>query len=172
MGIVAAIFIGLACVSFPSAQPGRQGEDENGPGDGIIVRSEVLQVLLPESLAVLAKEQPLSPALREHAELRRYLTLEHQEDVWYSLTIRGHQADGHFAEITFIRRPYTDSEHFPELLTFLATAAGDPPRDVAADCSTASVHLMPAGSCKRDPRRVIAELGYGRSASLAQEGRR
>jgi hypothetical protein len=173
MGIVvAAILIGLNCITFPSARPGQQDEEDSGPGEGIIVRSEVLQVFLPQSLVVLAKGQSRSPALRDHGELRRYLKLEHQEDVWYALTIRGHQANGHLADITFIRRPYADSQNFPELLALLATAAGNPPHDVAADYSTASVQLMPAGSCKRDPRRVIAELGYGRSASIAQEGRR
>jgi hypothetical protein len=161
----------LDCLTFHSARPGRQDEDDNGSGDGIIVHSEVLLIVLPEALTVMAKQQSLS-ALRNHGELRRCLQLEHQEDVWYALTIRGYQANGHFADITYIRRPYADSEYLPELIAVLATVAGHPPQDAAADFSTASVHVMPADSWKRDPRRLIAELGFGRSASIAQEGPR
>jgi hypothetical protein len=159
MGIVVSAFVmGLTCLAFHSAEPGRQDEDDNRLSGGIIVRSEVLLVWLPEPLSVLAKDQSLPPALRDHGELQRFLELEHQEDLWYALTIRSHQANGSLAEITFIRRPYTDSQFFPELLAVLATVAGNPPHDATVDFSTASVLVMPAGSWKRDPRRVIAEL--------------
>jgi len=107
--------------------------------------------------------------------LQRLLDLDHQDDLWYALSIRGHQANGGFADITFIRRPYTDSECFPELLNVLAMAAGNPPDYPTVDFlnfSTASVHVMPTDLWKRGPREAIADLEFCRFQSVAQEGAR
>jgi len=173
--LVVAALIGLAGLSSRVVRPDRQDEDNNRPDGGIIVRSEVLRLWLPEPLIVLAKRQSWAPVLRDHGELQRFLELDHQEDLWHALTIRGHQANGGFADITFIRRPYTDSQCFPELLNVLAVAAGNAPHSPTVDFldfSTASVHVMPSELWKRDPREAIADLEFRRSLSVAQEGAR
>jgi len=173
--LVVAALMGLAGLSSRVVQPDRQDEENDRPGGGIVVRSEVLRLWLPEPLIVLAKRQSRAPVLRDHGELQRFLELDHQEDLWFALTIRGHQANGGFADITFIRRPYADSEYFPELLNVLAVAAGNPPDYPTVDLldfSTASVHVIPTELCNHDPREAIADLEFGRSLSVAQEGAR
>jgi hypothetical protein len=159
MGImIAATVIGLARLASHATQPDRDLEPDDCSGAGMIVRYEVLHLWLPESLTELAKRQYQSPGVRVHEELQRFLELQDQEDLWYALTTRGHQVNGDFADLTFIRRPYYDPHHFPELLDVLATAAGNPPRYPNEDFSTASVHIMPGESLKRGPQEVIAEL--------------
>ena len=136
----------------------KQLEPADRPGSGIIVRSELLRLWLPQTLTELAKRQSQFRVVRTHEELQRFLELQDRKDLWYALTMRGHQVNGDFVDITFIRWPYDDPLHFPELLEILATAAGNPPRDPDADFSTASVHIIANDSLNREPREVIAEL--------------
>jgi len=90
--------------------------------------------------------------------LKRFLGLRNQEDLWYALTTRAHQVNGRFVDLSVIRHPYHDPQDFPELLAVLAAAAGVPTRGLGSDFSTASVHIIPAESGKREPREVMVEL--------------
>jgi hypothetical protein len=90
--------------------------------------------------------------------LQAILERRGQTDLWYALTTRGRQVNGAIADITVIRHPHRDSEHFQEFLEVLATAAGDPPHDPTLDYSGAEVHILPRELSDREPREVVEEL--------------
>ncbi len=158
MLILAGGVIGLARLSFHVARQDPELEPASSSGVGIIVRSDTIHVWLPRRLTELAPGQFQSRSIRTREELRRLLELEGREDLWYALTARGHQIDGHFADITMIRRPYDDPSHFPELMEILATIAGAPSRHAEADFSRASVHIIAEDLLEREPREVMAGL--------------
>jgi len=158
MIVFAAGVVGLARLSFHVARQAQELEPADRPGAGIIVRSELLRLWLPQTLTELAKRQSQSRVVRTHGELQRFLELQDQEDLWYAQTTRGHQVNGDFTDITVIRRPYDDPLHFPELLDILATAAGNPPSYPNADFSKASVHIIARDLLKCESREVMAEL--------------
>jgi hypothetical protein len=169
MIVFVAGVVGLARLSFHVARQAQKLEPADRPGAGIIVRSELLHLWLPQALTELAKRQSQSRVVRTHEELRRFLELQDRKDMWYALTIRGHQVNDNFVDLTFIRRPYDDPLQFPEFLNILATAAGHPPRDPDADYSNASVHILAQELLKSEPREVMAELLSHPSPTVDQE---
>jgi hypothetical protein len=130
----------------------------NVAGGGVIVRSEVLDLWLPDTLTTLAQRRSQSGIIRSHEELQQFLELEDRKDVWYALTVRGHQVDGGFSDVTVIRWPYDDRCHFPRLQAILATVAGNPARYGAADFSSTSIDVLTEEQLMDSPSRVMAEL--------------
>jgi hypothetical protein len=118
----------------------------------------VLHLWLPKPLIELANRQVQPRVVRTHEDLRRFLELQDQEDLWYALTMRAHQVDRAVSEVTYIRRPYREPEHFPELRAVLARVAGAPPRNPTENFSTASVSILAGESLKGKPRDVISKL--------------
>jgi hypothetical protein len=141
------------------AQQAQEPTSADGPNAGLIVRSEVLDVWLPQKLF----ERP------KHQSLQQFLELPGQENIWYALIVRGHQLNGIFADILIIRRPCRDPDHLPELLDILATASGDPPSDPKFDFSKAAVHIIAEESARREPAQVISELLRHPSSAVDQE---
>jgi hypothetical protein len=158
MLFIAAGLIGLACFSFYANRRDRRLEPADRAGAGIIVRSELVLVWLPETRTGLVQRLSRSRALQSHEELRRALEREENRDLWYALTTRTEQVDGEFADLTVIRRPYDDALHFVEFLDVLATVGGNPPRRPDADFSKANVRLIAEESPNRDPREIMADL--------------
>jgi WD40 repeat protein len=136
-------------------------------GDGIIVRSQVLRVWLPKTLTELAVRQfPSLVAIRTHDELRRFLEGVDQKDLWYALTVRSSLANGEIEDLTVIRWPYQDPDHFSESAAVLALAAGSVPIDQTVDFSTAALHFLPEDLTGRAPREIMGELlGHSRPRS-------
>jgi hypothetical protein len=130
---------------------------DNEPGDGIIVRSEVIRLYLPRKMIELANRPTQQTPLRTHDDLRRRLEIEHHRDLWYALTARGLQVNGEFVDLTFIRRPFDEPDRFPEFREILAAVTGNPP-DLWMNLSSARVQLIPDELSGRDPREVISEL--------------
>jgi hypothetical protein len=155
---VAAGVIGLGRFSLHVSSMPQVQEPADRPGAGIIVRSELVHLWLPQGVTELARRHARSRSVQTHEQLRRILEQEDRQDLWYALTTRTQQVDGEFADITMIRRPYDDELHFVEFLDVLATVAGDPPRHLDADFSRASVRLIGDEFLKRDPREVMTEL--------------
>jgi hypothetical protein len=155
---LAAAVIGLARLASGTTQPDQQLDCSDRPGEGTIVSSEILRLWSPGTLTNLVRRQARSPVVRDHGCLRRWLESQDEKDLWYALTVRGHQVNGDFADITFIRRPYEEHQHFPEFLAVLATVAGNPPHQPTADFSTASVQILPEEISRRDPPEIIREL--------------
>ena len=143
-----------AITAFSSyvARQDQQAASVNDPADGILIRIEVIRLYLPRTLIDLAQLERRQPSLHSHADLRRKLEFEHQRDLWFALTERGHTLTGGIVDMSLIRTPYRDPGHFRELLQILAAAAGNP----SADLSFAKVQLIPDELSKRDPRKVIS----------------
>ena len=149
--------IGLTFFASSLARQDQLAGSDNEPGDGIIVRSEVIRLCLPRTLIELAKRQTQQPPIRTHEDLRRRLEVQHHRDLWYAVTVRGLQVNGEFVDLTFIRTPYTEPARFAEFLEVLAAVTGNPP-DLWRNLSSATVHLIPETLSERDPREVISEL--------------
>ena len=147
----------LALFASHLAHQDREPEPDNHPGSGIIVRSEVLRLWLPQTLIELAKRQTSPSRIRTHEELQRTLECLRQREVWYALTARAHQVNGERVDLTTIRWPYHDSRYFPELLDVLALAAREPPSDPTPGFSNVSISVLPDDSLKREPRDVMRD---------------
>jgi hypothetical protein len=117
----------------------------------------VIHLYLPRTLIELANHQTQQPPLQTHEELRRSLEVQHHRDLWYAVNLRGFQANGEFADTTFIRRPYAETDRFAEFLEIMAAATASPPK-LWRNLASATVHLIPDELSERDPREVITEL--------------
>jgi hypothetical protein len=135
-----------AVVPQPSAPP----EFSDTPGSGLIVRSEVVHLWLPETLADLARTETRAIEARTHQELKKALERRGLEKLWYAITVRGHQVNHERSDISFIRYPYRQPESLQELLDILAIVVGSPPREPSADYSAAKVSIIPAGMSRRE----------------------
>ncbi len=156
--VLVAAIIALPRLTSHATRPADDLEPDNHLGGGTVTRYELLRLWLPRALTDLAKRQSQSQVVRDHGELKRFLERGKQEDSWYALTSRVHQVNGGFVDLTVIRRPYQEPQHFPELLAVLATAVGNPPRDLDTDFSTASITIIPEDLRKREARQVLSEL--------------
>jgi hypothetical protein len=142
--------IGLMHFNAVIPQSGAEQELNGPPGAGVIVRSQVIHLWLPEILVDPTRTE--CPALvgQTHQELKKALECREQQNLWYAITVRGYQVNHLAGDISFIRYPYREPEHFQELTDVLATAAGSPPRHPSADYSAAVVNIMPAGLSRRE----------------------
>jgi hypothetical protein len=142
-----------------------------------ITMAAVASLLLAASGVLTAKQAPPPARLRSgdrsvrrgvgffivsqtgyRKDLRRFLELRSQIKLCYVVIMRGHQVDGNFANLPFVRQPYNDAEHFPEFLDVLAAAAEnswDEPTDLF---STVSVHILPEKFAERGIRDVFDEI--------------
>lgn len=154
--VVTAIAVGFPRPAAQAPRPGREGESEDRPGSGMTVYSQVLHIWLPEPLADMAKGQSPPGVPQSHHELRQALQREGYQDLWYAYAVRLLQDNGATSEILFIRHPYSESERFQDFLDILATAAGKPPRYLAADYVDAKLHVMPGSMSSRQFLETIA----------------
>jgi hypothetical protein len=167
---LAASMFGLSRLSPSACGPSRSVNPDDKAGSGVVVRTEVLRLWLPETLIDFAERRSQSSAPQTHSELQAMLERRGQTDLWYALTTRGHQVNGGIAHVTVIRRPYRDSEHFQEFLDVLATATDDPPHYSTLGYSGAEVHILPRELTEREPREVVEELTS--RSSPRRDGRR
>jgi hypothetical protein len=123
-------------------RPDQDDEAEELPGAGIIVRSEVVHLQIPETLWELACLQSQAQVVSDHNDLRLFLEQRHQTDLWYAVTTRGHQVNGGHSDITFVRHPYDDPLHFQEVLDILARAIGRTDGDTTSEYFGASVSII------------------------------
>jgi hypothetical protein len=138
VGAVAA----LTMTNSQIARPDQDDETEDLPGAGIIVRSEVVHLQIPETFRELAYLQSQAQVLSDHNDLRLFLEQRHQTDLWYSVTTRGHQINGGHSDITFVRHPYDDPRHFQEVLDILARAIGRTNEDTSSEFFATSVSII------------------------------
>jgi len=156
--------IGLTRFAAVASRPSGASEFSDPPGSGVIVRSEVNHLWLPETLVDLTLRE--SPALvaRTHHELKKALERRGQENLWYAITVRGHQVNHAAADISFIRHPYREPENLQELMDVLATVAGSPTRHSSEEYSAPLVHIMPAGTSQREWLEAMQALALLRPA--------
>jgi hypothetical protein len=131
------------------------------PGSGIVLRTEVAAIWIPQALRDLVRLKAGPLVDRSPAELQTYLKRNGWRTAWYALSYRGHQVNGGFGEITQIRRLSEAADHLDELHAVMATAAGRPPRFEDGDFSHARVEVIPETLRAADPREVITRLIAG-----------
>ena len=148
--VIATAAIGLTKFNAAGPRPSEAQEFSDPPGSGVIVRSEVIHLWLPETLVDLARHEFPALVALSHQELKKALERRGQENLWYAITVRGHQANHGVSDISFIRYPYRQPENLQELMDVLAAVAGSPPRHPCADYSAAVVEIMPAGMSQRE----------------------
>jgi hypothetical protein len=146
--------LGLIGAGPPTAARAPEGP----PGTGIILRSEVTAIWMPQALRDLARHQAGSLVDRSPEELRTYLERNGWRAAWYALTYRYHQVNRESGEITQIRRLSEAADHLDELRAVMATAAGRPPRYDGLEVSHARVEVIPDALQAVDPREAITRL--------------
>jgi hypothetical protein len=154
---LAAGSMGLAFFARHVARANQELDSDNHPGSAKVIRISVVQLWVPGTFIELAKRRITQPPVLTHEEMRRALELEGQQDAWYAITVREHHEGGGFADITYIRWPYSDRRNFPEVPEVMAVAAGKPSTDPIIDFSLVSVCMVPEQSRERTPREVICE---------------
>jgi hypothetical protein len=154
---IAAASIGLTSFASFVARQDRLAASGKDPLGAIVIRSDVIRIYLPWTLIEVANHQRQQPPLQTHEDLRRSLEVQDHRDLWYALTFRGFQGNGEFADTTFIRRPYDETDRFAEFLEIMAAATASPP-DLWRNLVSATVYLIPDGLPERDPRELITEL--------------
>jgi hypothetical protein len=162
--VFATTAIGLTQLNASAPQPSGAPEFSDPPGSGVIVRSEVIHMWLPEILADPARQEFPALVARTHQELKKALERRGQENLWYAITVRGHLADHRTEDISFIRHPYREPDNLHELMDVLATVAGCPSRHPSADYSAAIIHIMPAGMSQREWLKVMQASSHLRQA--------
>lgn len=160
---IVAMVVAAACVllrldlgaNAPTPE-GAAGSGEPG-GSGVIIRSEVVRLSLPETLIDLRqRELNASVALTDH-ELKIALERRRQGSLWYAVTIRGHQVNGDAIVMTFVRHPHREPEHFQELLDVLAAVAANRDPDLAAGDNGPMVHIVQANMSEQQFIEAVRE---------------
>jgi hypothetical protein len=155
--VIGGGLLALTHVAHHSAHRGREPEPEIHDGGGIIERTELIHLWLPGTLIELAQRQAGPSPVLTHQGLRGILEGRRQRDLWYALTFRAHQVSGEFVDVTFIRWPYSQPWHFPELIDVLAVAADEPPIDPSFGSSDPTVSVLPDHLLNREPREVMRD---------------
>jgi len=158
--LLTVVFIGagsMALIHFASSmarQDQLAGSDSEPGGSGIMIRTEVIRLYVPQALIELAHRQTEQPSIRTHEDLRQRLEMEHHQNLSYAVTARGLQVNGEFVDLRFIRKPYSDPARFAEFLDVLAAARGNPPHDF----EQATIEQIFDESSERELREVMSKL--------------
>jgi hypothetical protein len=131
---------------------------EGPPDSGVVVRTEVTAVWIPQALCELARGRAGPRVDCSPEEVQIYLARHGWRVAWYALTCRGYQVNGHSEEITHIRWLSEAAEHLDELQAVMATAAGRSPRFEGSDSSCARVEIIPDTLQAVDSREAITRL--------------
>lgn len=151
--ITASVF-GPARTEHHAVAPAADGP----PGSGIIERTDVTAVWVPQALLDLARHGAGGPVIRSPGDLGDYVERHRLSAAWYAVTYRGRQIDGDSAEITQIRHLSDAPAHPGEFLDVMAFLAGNPPRSEKWDFSGAAVRVIPGRLLTVVPSEAITEL--------------
>jgi hypothetical protein len=165
--VFTAIALCLARLDFKATQPASEPESDEPGGSGLIVRSEVLYVCMPQTLIDLAKRDDEAHVPSKHEDWKAALERHGHENICYGLLVRGHQVNGRWADITFVRYPHREPEHFQELLDVLAALAGRPlVGQPPLDCTGTTVQIAPPDSSREEILAGIKALSLSGEGSL------
>ncbi len=146
-----AIAIGLAWTRFVATQPAREPELDEPPNSGVIVRSEVLYVCIPQALIDLAKRDLEAHVAWTHDDWKAALERQGHENVCYGLIVRAYQTNGRAVDLAFVRYPHREPENFEALLDVLAIAADRPPAGhLAWDYSRTTVEIAATNASRQE----------------------
>jgi hypothetical protein len=160
VGFVAiAIAIGLAWPKFQATQPAGEPELDEPPNSGLIVRTELLCVCIPQALIDLARRDREAHVSSTYDDWKSTLARHGHQNVCYGLVVRTHQKNGRVVDLTFVRYPHRDPEKFQELLDLLAIADGRPPAgDPDRDYSKTKVQVVPTNALQQEILERIGAL--------------
>ena len=165
--LTVALAAGSTWIDLSEARPGRGLEADDTPDSGYVVRIEVIDIWLPDILIDLAR-QPAGPcSAQSHQDLKTILERNGQQNLWFALTMRHYQINGGAGDLTYIRHPYSEPEHFQELRSVLAIAAGKPPLDPSRFGAGYAVHIVPKELTDREPREAVEQF-LSRSLDIRQ----
>jgi hypothetical protein len=158
VGFVAvAIAIGLAWPKFPATQPAGEPEVDEPPNSGLIVRTELLGVCIPQALIDLAKRDLEAHVASTYDDWKATLVRHGHQNVCYGLVVRTHQKNGRVLDLTFVRYPHREPEKFQELLDLLAIADGRPPAgDPDRDYSKTTVQVVQTNALQQE---ILERMG-------------
>ena len=107
---------------------------------------------IPQALIDLARGRDFEAhADSAHKAWKATLERHGHENICYALLVRGHQINGRSSDITFVRYPHREPEHFQELLDLLVAAAGRPPvGNPTVDYSRTTLQIAPTGSSRQE----------------------
>jgi hypothetical protein len=149
--IVAAAFV-LGRLDQWATAPTPDVAAESGElgGSGLIIRSEVLCFWLPRTLIDIGLCELNASLTPTHHELKVTLESRRQENLWYAVTVRGHQVNGGVGDITFVRHPCREPEHLQDLFDILAALAANPRPDLTEGEFGAIVHIVEANMSEQE----------------------
>jgi hypothetical protein len=166
-----ALLMGLTWAGHHASMP----DPEDRPGSGIVMRTEVAAVWVPQALCNLARLEAGHRAHFTPQEVQTFLEKHGWQTASYALTYRGLQVNGEFGELTQIRFLSEAADHLDEFRAVMATAAGRPPNFEDGDYSHSNVELIPDTLQPFSPREAMTRLlaespaGYNRSSAETQE---
>jgi hypothetical protein len=146
--------VGLTWVSFGAGSPG----PEDPPNSGIIVRTEVTALWIPQAIHDVAQSEAGATVFHCPEALQTELERRGLNDAWYALTYRGYQVNGDSAEITQVRRISEAPDHLEEFQDMMATAAGHPPRHEGREFSQVKVGIIPDTLLTANPLKAVSQL--------------
>ena len=156
--VIVAGAIGLSYFADYVNMRNQTAAEADEPHWGGVVRIEVVRVWLPAVLSELAQQNSTTEVIGTHEDLKRLLELRGQENTWYAMVWRAHNARGEFVDMPVVRQPDSEPQLFPELLELLSSAAGNSHGEPTEWYPTTSFALLPEGFRNRDPRAAILDL--------------
>ena len=145
---------GLTWVNFGAGSPG----PEDPPNSGIIVRTEVTALWIPQAIHDVAQGEAGATVFHSPEALQTELERRGLNDAWYALTYRGYQVNGDSAEITQVRRISEAPAHIEEFQDMMATAAGHPPPHEGREFSQVKVGIIPDTLLTANPLNAVSQL--------------
>jgi hypothetical protein len=159
--VLGLMWVNMTWRGFPAEAPapGRP------PGSGIVVKSEVTAIWIPQALRDLALRLAGTPADCSLERMQTYLARNGWKDPWYALTLWECDPTGRCAEITHTRWVSELADRRDELQAVMATAAGRPPRFEDGRFSHTRVEVIPdtfkAVDAHSEIIRLMADLVAG-----------
>ena len=152
---------GLTWLSFRAGSPSPEGP----PNSGIVVRTEVTALWIPDALRNVAQGEAGATIFHSPEALQTELERRGLNDAWYALTYRGYQVNGDSAESTQVRRISEAPAHIEEFQYMMATAAGNPPRHEGREFSQVKVGIIPDTLLTANPLNAVSQLVPERASS-------
>lgn len=156
--VIASVVAWLPPLDSEGPRVGREQQSEDLAGGGIMVRSQVLHIWLPEPLADPSACEVRPDAVPSDRELRGILERRGYQDLFYAISYRIYQANADTADVSFIRFPYREPESLREFLAILAWRVGRPDRDWDGVFAGATVHILPAKVSRQELIQILRRI--------------
>jgi hypothetical protein len=130
------------------------------------ISARVTHIWLPEPLVNLAKRECWSALPRRHEQVRNILADEEGHGFFYAFTRQLGYANGSVEYMDYIRYSIREPQKLQELVDVMAVVAGNPPPYRTTEFSNALVHVVPAGTSRRELLHEIEAESLSRKAGM------